>query len=90
VIRVTFQPQFQAYTGTCGNYETHGIATICGVVAQFVFPSADCGSKDHACWGWQLLNRTLLGFVIGVSALRLHWAWHAAIMGCLVGPLLSY
>jgi hypothetical protein len=43
-----------------------------------------------AGFGWALLNRTLLGFVIGISALRLHWAWHGAIMGLLVGSLFPY
>lgn len=37
-----------------------------------------------------MLNRTLLGFVIGISSLRLHWAWHGAVVGALVGSLFSY
>jgi hypothetical protein len=32
-----------------------------------------------------LVNRTLIGFVIGISALRLHWALHGPLMGLLVG-----
>lgn len=37
-----------------------------------------------------LLNRTVLGFVIGVSSLRMHWAWHGALMGIVVGSIFSY
>ena len=69
------------------------IATICGVVAGLVCVSvgAIAGLKiTLPVFGWAILNRTLLGFVIGISALRLHWAWHGAIMGLLVGSLFSY
>ncbi|HKW27590.1 MAG TPA: hypothetical protein VJN48_17520 [Terriglobales bacterium] len=69
------------------------IATICGVVAGLVCVSvgAIAGVKiTPAGFGWALLNRTLLGFVIGISALRLHWALHGVVMGVLVGSLFSY
>jgi hypothetical protein len=69
------------------------IATACGVVAGLVCVSvgAISGVKiTPGGFGWALLNRTLLGFVIGVSALRLHWAWHGVLMGFLVGSLFSY
>lgn len=69
------------------------IATACGVVAGLVCVSigALIGLKiTPAGFGWALLNRTLLGFVIGISAIRLHWAWHGALMGVLVGSLFSY
>ena len=32
-----------------------------------------------------MLTRTLLGFVIGISVLRLPWAWHGIVMGLIVG-----
>lgn len=32
-----------------------------------------------------MVNRTLIGFVIGISALRLPWAWHGIVMGLIVG-----
>jgi hypothetical protein len=32
-----------------------------------------------------LLHRGLLGFVIGISALRLHWALHGILLGLIVG-----
>ncbi len=69
------------------------IATLCGVVAGLVCVSigAIAGVKiTPAGFGWAVLNRTLLGFVIGISALRLHWAWHGAVIGLLVGSLFSY
>ena len=69
------------------------IATICGVVAGLVCVSvgAISGVKiTFAGFGWALLNRTLLGFVIGISALRLHWAWQGVLMGAVVGSLFSY
>lgn len=69
------------------------IATACGVVAGLLCVSAGAalGLKlTLQSVGWALLNRTLLGFVIGVSALRLHWAWHGCLMGLLIGSLFSY
>ena len=32
-----------------------------------------------------LLNRALIGFVIGISAFRIHWALHGLLIGLLVG-----
>jgi len=32
-----------------------------------------------------LLHRGLLGFVIGISALRMHWAIHGILLGFIVG-----
>ena len=34
---------------------------------------------------WMLLNRALIGFVIGISALRIHWALHGILIGLIVG-----
>lgn len=39
---------------------------------------------------WILLNRTIMGFVIGTSGLKLHWAWHGVLMGLVVGEIFSY
>ncbi len=69
------------------------IATACGVVAGLVCVSlgAALGLKlTPQSMGWALLNRALLGFVIGISVLRLHWAWHGCLMGLVVGTLFSY
>ncbi len=69
------------------------IATAGGVVAGLLCVSIGTalGLKPTLqTLGWAVLNRTLLGFVIGISALRLHWAWHGCLMGLLVGSLFSY
>jgi len=39
---------------------------------------------------WILLNRAVMGFVIGASALKLHWAWNGLVMGLVVGSTFSY
>ena len=39
---------------------------------------------------WILLNRAVMGFVIGASGLRLHWAWNGLVMGLAVGSIFSY
>ena len=39
---------------------------------------------------WILLNRAVMGFVIGASGLKLHWAWNGIIMGVAVGSTFSY
>jgi hypothetical protein len=39
---------------------------------------------------WVLLNRALMGFAIGASGLRLHWAWHGVVMGLVFGSIFSY
>jgi hypothetical protein len=37
-----------------------------------------------------LLNRALMGFVIGVSGLKLPWAWNGIVLGMAVGSVFSY
>lgn len=39
---------------------------------------------------WILLNRAVMGFAIGTSALKLHWAWNGIVMGLVVGSIFSY
>jgi hypothetical protein len=39
---------------------------------------------------WILLNRVVMGFVIGASGLRLHWAWNGVVLGIVVGSSFSY
>jgi hypothetical protein len=39
---------------------------------------------------WILLNRTVMGFVIGISGLRLHWALRGSLIGLIVGSIFSY
>ncbi len=39
---------------------------------------------------WILLNRSVMGFAIGISRLKVHWAWNGIIMGVVVGSIFSY
>ncbi|MGC2613016.1 MAG: hypothetical protein WA354_03220 [Terracidiphilus sp.] len=39
---------------------------------------------------WVLLNRAVMGFAIGISGLRVHWAWNGPIIGLAVGSIFSY
>ncbi len=39
---------------------------------------------------WVLLNRAVMGFAIGVSRLKMHWAWNGVVMGLVVGSIFSY
>jgi hypothetical protein len=39
---------------------------------------------------WVLLNRAVMGFAIGISGLKLHWAWNGALVGMIVGSIFSY
>lgn len=39
---------------------------------------------------WVLLNRAVMGFAIGSSKLKLHWALNGIVMGMVVGSIFSY
>ncbi|UCF65117.1 MAG: hypothetical protein JSW33_04595 [bacterium] len=39
---------------------------------------------------WIVLNRTLIGFVIGLSNLDLNWALHGALIGATIGLLFPF
>ncbi|MDR3751125.1 MAG: hypothetical protein P4K94_06520 [Terracidiphilus sp.] len=39
---------------------------------------------------WVLLNRAVMGFAVGTSGLKLHWAWNGIVMGLAVGSIFSY
>jgi hypothetical protein len=39
---------------------------------------------------WILLNRTMIGFVIGISKLRVHWAIHGILIGAVVGSIFPF
>ena len=39
---------------------------------------------------WVLLNRTVMGAVIGTSSLRMHWAWNGIVLGLVAGSVFSY
>jgi len=39
---------------------------------------------------WVLLNRAVMGFAIGASALKLHWAWNGIVVGIVIGSIFSW
>jgi hypothetical protein len=71
-----------------------GIATLFGLVAGVI--CATVASSGHlvklttVTLAWILLNRTVMGFAIGASGLRLRWAWNGILMGVVVGSIFSY
>jgi hypothetical protein len=70
------------------------IATLFGLVAGVICATA--ASSGHllkltaVSLVWILLNRTVMGFVIGISGLKLHWAWNGIVVGLVVGEIFSY
>ena len=65
------------------------IATLCGFAAGiFCYVSGVILiplEHDLVLFIWVIVNRTLLGFVIGISILRVHWALNGLIVGLTVG-----
>jgi ABC-type Co2+ transport system permease subunit len=62
------------------------IATICGVVFGFVCLGLATSGPDAAPMSaaikWNIvLSRTLLGFTIGISSIRLAWWLHGLVIG---------
>lgn len=63
------------------------IATICGIIFGFIclgFAMSDPNSAAALTAPIKLniiLSRTLLGFMLGISALRLKWWLHGIILG---------
>jgi hypothetical protein len=65
------------------------VSTIFGFVAGVIcYLGGKYGLKDDistAMFLYILVNRALIGFVIGISPLRMHWALHGLLMGLIVG-----
>jgi hypothetical protein len=65
------------------------ISTLCGFIAGiFCYVSGVLLipiEHNLILFIWVIVNRTLLGFVIGISALRVHWALNGLIVGLTVG-----
>ena len=65
------------------------IATIFGVVSGLIcYLGGRYGLKDDVSpvmFLYIVANRTLIGFVIGISVLRMHWALHGGLVGVIVG-----
>jgi len=39
---------------------------------------------------WIILNRSLIGFVIGISILRVNWSLHGILIGATIGTLFPF
>lgn len=70
------------------------IATLFGLLAGGICSSLMFSSGylkfSIVALGWILLNRTVMGFAIGASGLKLHWAWDGIVIGLVVGEIFSY
>ena len=70
------------------------VATLSGVLFGFVCFGLASSSGQALPWpvAVQIItSRTLIGFAIGISALRLgHWAVHGLVMGCVFSLPLAF
>ena len=60
-----------------------------GVCASTAF-SAGILKYSPVVLAWVLLNRTVMGAVIGVSGLRLHWSLNGIVLGVVAGSVFSF
>jgi hypothetical protein len=63
---------------------------VAGVICAILTSSAHLLKLTAVTLVWILLNRAVMGFVIGASALKLHWAWNGIVMGLVVGSIFAY
>ncbi len=65
------------------------IATLCGLITGFLcYLGGRYGLKaeiNTVEFFMILLHRGVLGFIIGISGIRIHWALHGILMGFIVG-----
>jgi len=65
------------------------IATLFGFIMGIIcYLGGKYGLKDDintTMFFYILLNRALIGFVIGISTMRMHWALHGILLGFIVG-----
>ena len=70
------------------------VATLCGVLFGFVCFGLASSGPEPLAWpvALQLIaSRTLIGFAIGISCLRLgHWAIHGTVMGLVFSLPLAF
>jgi len=63
------------------------IATICGLVFGFVclFMASSSPEPLPDMVKWSIvIGRTMLGFTIGISAIRLNWWLHGLVLGLII------
>ena len=70
------------------------IATLSGVLVGFICYYLglyfEVIEKDLTIFFWIMINRITLGFVIGISILKMDWALHGAIIGAIMGIIFTY
>ena len=70
------------------------IATFFGLVAGAICAtllfSSGIMKFTAVTLAWVLLNRAVMGFAIGASGLKVHWAWNGVLTGLVVGSVFSY
>ncbi len=70
------------------------IATLSGVLVGFICYYLglyfEVIEKDLIIFFWIMINRITLGFVIGISILKMDWALHGAIIGAIMGIIFAY
>jgi len=63
---------------------------VAGVLCAYGGFSAGIMKSSVIALVWVLLNRAVMGFAIGISGLKVHWAWNGIILGIAVGSIFSY
>jgi hypothetical protein len=70
------------------------VATLGGVIVGFICYYLglyfEVIEKDLTIFFWIMINRITLGFVIGVSILKMDWALYGAIIGAIMGIIFAY
>jgi hypothetical protein len=70
------------------------IAIVFGVVAGCICAAGGIAAGIFKLTalnlGWVFLNRSVMGFAIGISNLKVHWAWNGFLIGLIVGSIFSY
>ena len=61
-----------------------------GLCATGAFYAAGILKFAPITLAWVLLNRTVMGVAIGISGLKLHWAWNGVVIGLVVGSVFSF
>lgn len=69
------------------------IAVLCGVLSGLVCYTiaSSAGGGLHYAIALQIIaSRTLIGFAIGISKLKIHWVLHGILMGLVFSLPLSF
>ncbi len=79
---------------TSSNAKRIIVATLMGVVVGLpcAYGTFSLGILNFTAVNllWVLLNRGVMGFAVGVSGLKLPWAWNGIVVGLVVGSIFSY